>query len=479
VEFKARYQPVPALFALATALLLSFNAAVVAPALAQQSMAPLEDTTESIGEGEGEPTTVAATVDVDPDNSDEKIASRLDEIFGATGWFVDADVRVDGGVAFLRGVADTADHRQWAERTTMNTTDVVAVVNRLSVTEKPFFDFTPAIASIKSLARETTALLPLLLIACVVAALFYYFAVAGARLTRWLSRRTITSGLLRQVSGSAVGVLIFVIGIYIALRVSGLTRLAVTLLGGTGLVGLALGFAFRDIAENYLASILISLNNPFRVGDLVEVDGHQGFVRKVTTRGTVLNTVEGNQVQIPNSNVYKGTIINYTATPMTRRDFLVGIGFEDSISEARALIDDVFQSHTAVADDPTPLVLVDSLGSATVNLRCQYWLDQSKHSAVKVTSSLIRQVTQRLVEEGITMPDEARELIFPQGVPVRLLQDDQSFARDRSKPKTKKTVSRSTEPEGDLSSERAEIERVTEAEGAVENEANLLEETNL
>ena len=125
---------------------------------------------------------------------------------------------------------------------------------------------------------------------------------------------------------------------HIALRVSGLTRLATTLLGGTGLIGLAIGFAFRDIAENFLASILLSLNHPFGVGDLIEVDGTIGYVRKVTTRATILATFEGNQVQIPNSTIYKGKITNYSATPLCRLSFGVGIGFVDSAQHAQELI---------------------------------------------------------------------------------------------------------------------------------------------
>ncbi|MEO9591498.1 mechanosensitive ion channel domain-containing protein, partial [Rhodopirellula bahusiensis] len=259
---------------------------------------------------------VADEVQVDPVNSDQRIETRLQEIMEATGWFTEPLVEVDRGVAFLSGTADTTNHREWAEATAIKTSDVVAVVNRVKVAELPLWNFAPAIASLKQLGREATGVLPLVLVAIAVAMLSYMLARAGAGLTRYFTRSRIDSSLLRQVAGNVVAVLIFIVGVYVALRVSGLTRLAVTVLGGTGLVGLALGFAFRDIAENYLASILISLNHPFRVGDLIEVEGAKGFVRKVTTRGTVLNTLEGNQIQMPNSTVYKGKIINYTATPL-------------------------------------------------------------------------------------------------------------------------------------------------------------------
>jgi small-conductance mechanosensitive channel len=469
------------------------------PANAQQS--ETDDANADVGSVVGDPSeakavTVAQNVQIDPLNSDTEIAGRLEEIFSATGWFDQIGVTVERGVVFLVGEADTEPHREWAEKTAMNTSDVVAVVNRLKLAEKPFWNLAPAVDSIRQLARETTTLLPLLVVAIVIAILFYYLAAAAAALTRRTTQRRVASTLLREVSGNVVGVLIFIIGLYVALRVSGLTRLAVTLLGGTGLVGLALGFAFRDIAENYLASILISLHHPFRVGDLIEVDGSKGFVRKVTTRGTVLNTLEGNEVQIPNSIVYKNKVQNFTATPLLRLEFGVGIGFDDSITEAQRLAMEVFLSHPAVVADPAPLVLVQSLGAATVNLKCLYWIDQTKHSPLKVGSALIRLVKQQLTSGGVSMPDEAREIIFPQGVHVVLdrtarEQKDQPRKADpsnrivqqtpkspeaaESKPASDALAETASIGEGDLDNEQADVLRVTEGETPVSHEKNLLD----
>jgi small conductance mechanosensitive channel len=145
---------------------------------------------------------------------------------------------------------------------------------------------------------------------------------------------------------------------------------------------------------------------------------------------------------------------------------------------------DVLTAHTAVIDEPAPTVLVDSLGSSTVKLRCQYWLDQEKHAPGKVTSSLIRQVIQQLNKNGISLPDEARELVFPRGVPVKFVKEEATTTADvetsfgetgiADAKSNKVNAAESTEAEGDLSSDRAEIERVTEDEGAVADETNLL-----
>ena len=205
-------------------------------------------------------------------------------------------------------------------------------------------------------------------------------------MTRRIFKPENDSKLLRQVVATVIGVIVFLIGLHIALRISGLTRLATTLLGGTGLIGLAIEFAFRDIAENFLSSILLSLNHPFRVGDLIEVDGTTGFVRRVTTRATILATFEGNQVQIPNSTIYKGKITNFTASPLRRRDFTVGIGFDDSAQQAQSLIMGVLQDHEAVENEPEPTVLVESLGAATVNLRC--FIGSIKRNTLAVRSTV-------------------------------------------------------------------------------------------
>lgn len=417
---------------------------------------------------------IADEVQVDPTNTDQRIETRLQEIMEATGWFTGPRVTVDRGVAFLSGTTDTKSHRDWAEATAIKTSDVVAVVNRLKVAELPLWNFAPAVASLKQLGREATGVLPLVLVAVAVAILSYFLARVGAGLTRWFTLSRIDSSLLRQVASNVVAVLIFIVGVYVALRVSGLTRLAVTLLGGTGLVGLALGFAFRDIAENYLASILISLNHPFRVGDLIEVEGAKGFVRKVTTRGTVLNTLEGNQIQMPNSTVYKGKIINYTATPLSRQDFTVGIGFEDSIVEAQQIVMAVMKDHVAVVDDPAPIAIVESLGSATVNLRIYYWFDQTTHSPLKVSSSVIRLVKQKLTDAEISMPDEARELVFPRGVPVQMVEQLPAASPAMANDPQHVDEPTTSVGEGDLGTEQTEVLRATQDDATVEGEANLI-----
>jgi small-conductance mechanosensitive channel len=276
----------------------------------------------------------------------------------------------------------------------------------------------------------------------------------------------------------AFSIPVFLLGVYFILQVAGLTRLALTVLGGTGLAGIIIGFAFRDIAENFLASLLLSVRNPFRGGDLVEVAGHTGIVLNLNTRSTILLTLDGSHVQIPNATVYKSTIENFSSNPNRRATFMVGIGYESSASRAQKLINQVLREHSAVLSSPEPLVLVEELGAATVNLRINYWFDSGIHSPAKINSALLRQTKNLLLESGIELPDPAREIVFPKGIPVTMLNNlseesgTQSAAR-RSQATAVDDARDSTEGEGNLSSETKEVSE--HAETAVpEGRENLL-----
>ena len=350
-------------------------------------------------------------VEVQPVAKDDEIRQRIADILKTTSWFGEPKVTVREGIVFLKGTTENDESKQWAGDLAKNTEGVVAVVNQIEVAPTKFWDFNPTFQELNDLAREFARMLPLIVVAVVVIAISWIFA----RLTVQLLRRGLLarspSRLLREVMARAGGVLVMLVGLYLVLRIAGLTQLALTVVGGTGLIGLVLGIAFRDITENFLASLFLSFQQPFREGDLVEVANVTGYVQRLTSRTTVLMTLDGNQVQIPNSTVFKSTIRNYTSNPNRRDDFIVGIGYDDSIPFAQEVALKVLAEHPAVLNEPEPWVLVDNLGPSTVNLRVYFWLDGGRHSWLKVKSSVIRLVKRAFQDAGISLPDEARELI--------------------------------------------------------------------
>ncbi|MGK2943573.1 MAG: mechanosensitive ion channel domain-containing protein [Desulfuromonadales bacterium] len=395
-------------------------------------------------------------VEVQPIAKDDEIRRRIANILKATNWFGEPRVTVQEGIVFLKGTTENDESRQWAGNLAKNTEGVVAVVNQIEVAPTTVWDFDPAFQVLNDLARGLVRLLPLIVVAVVVIAISWIFA----GLTVYLLRRGLLgrslSRLLREVLARAGGMLVMLAGLYLVLRIAGLTQLALTVVGGTGLIGLVLGIAFRDITENFLASLFLSLQQPFREGDLVEVANVTGYVQRLTSRTTVLMTLDGNQVQVPNSTVFKSTLRNFTSNPNRRDDFIVGIGYDDSISFAQEVALKVLAEHPAVLNEPEPLVLVENLGSSTVNLRIYFWLDGGQHSWAKVKSSVIRLIKRAFQDAGISLPDEAREVTFPHGVPVRMMESEEVAEPALAKP-TAEPETVATKAEAGLQSEAGEI----------------------
>ncbi|MEP4892176.1 MAG: mechanosensitive ion channel family protein, partial [Aliiglaciecola sp.] len=121
-------------------------------------------------------------------------------------------------------------------------------------------------------------------------------------------------------------------------------------------------------------------------------------------------------IQIPNSTVYKNIIRNISANPNSRGNFVIGVGYDSSVVEAQKLAMTVLHMTEAVLKEPEPQVLVDNLGSSTVNLRVYFWIDTHQHSLLKVSSLLMRTILNEFEQAGISMPDDAREVIFPDGI---------------------------------------------------------------
>ncbi|MEX3315314.1 mechanosensitive ion channel domain-containing protein [Sulfitobacter sp. PS-8MA] len=421
------------------------------------------------------------TVEVDPTASDMRIGRRIEAIFEATGWFDDPAVRVRDGVAFLQGTATSEDQKKWARDLAARTDGVVAVVNDISVYHTVSWSLAPARAELRRMAEQGLTALPLVLLALLILPIAWGLARLISRLMRWLLQDRIHSPFLRDFIARATAAPVFLLGVYLVLQVAGLTQLALSIVGGAGVLGIIIGFAFRDIAENFLASLLLSIRRPFSRGDLIRVGDREGIVQTMDTRSTVLISAEGNHIQIPNSTVFKAVIENFTAAPKRRGDFLVGIGYDASVAQTQTVLTEVLTEHEAIFADPAPMVLVDALGASTVNIKVYYWFDGWKYSPLKLKSALLRKSKRALTDAGISMPDEAREVIFPEGIP--LVEAEEPVQPSRAEDAQQQSTSPSNaEPafssaDTDLASEAEELQQQT-APIIEEGDTDLLGETD-
>jgi small-conductance mechanosensitive channel len=263
---------------------------------------------------------------------------------------------------------------------------------------------------------DLVAYTPLILVAAIVLLIFWWFAWLVGRREKLFSRVTsnrFLQDLLRQSARTAV----FLVGVLLALEILQVTALVTAVLGAAGVAGIAIGFAFKDMAENYVASILLSLRHPFAPGDHVVVGSYEGKVIRLTSRATILITLDGNHLRIPNADIFKGTILNYTTNPRRRFSFNVGVGVQEGLSRARETALAVLDEMDGVIAEPEPMVLIDQLGDSTVSLVCRGWVDQRGADFYKVRSEAIRLVKERFDEEGITMPEPTYrvQMVEPSG----------------------------------------------------------------
>jgi len=448
---------------------------------AQKAVETTTEKQKKVPHNQDDLTLATVKVDVKPVARDAEISHRLESVLTATEWFTDPKVRVEQGVVFLSGETESDELKKWASDLAGNTQDVVAVANRMKVSSPSIWDFRSTWSSMIELWRDFIRSLPFFAFGLLILAISVGASLLVIRIMeRFLSER-IRAKLLRSVLARGVGAIVFLTGVYVVLRVSGLTQLALTVVGGTGLIGLAVGIAFRDITENFLASIFLSMQRPFDTGDLIEVAEVSGYVQQLNVRTTILMTLEGNLVQVPNAKVYKSNIRNFTTNPSRREDFIVTIGYGDSINEAQETASKVLHEHAAVLKDPEPSVLVDSLGPDSVNLRVYFWINGRDHSWLKVRSSVIRLVKLAFKKQGFMTPDSPRKLIFPTGLTISVLRGEQNETKLNSETRPAPTApneppdSVSTQAEGGLDSEAGAIEQQARKVEPLKEKENLLD----
>jgi small conductance mechanosensitive channel len=166
--------------------------------------------------------------------------------------------------------------------------------------------------------------------------------------------------------------------------------------------GFIIGFAFQESLGNLASGMMIALNEPFRVGDYVEVGGNSGTVKDMNMMATTLSTPDNKKVVVPNKNVWGSPITNYTALETRRVDLTAGISYGADINKAKEVILGVLKDQAAVLDDPAPTVEVIEMADSSVNLVVRPWCKTADYWSV--VFSVNHAIKEALDEAGIEIP---------------------------------------------------------------------------
>lgn len=220
--------------------------------------------------------------------------------------------------------------------------------------------------------------------------------------------------LMSAFLGKTIRILFVVIAIMLGLRAAGLGGIATGILTAAGASALVLGFAFKDIGENFIAGIILAFNRPFNVNDTVEIGDNFGKVKALEFRYTKLKTFDGKDVYIPNSDVLTKPVTNFTEDGYFRWDFILGIAYEDNIEGAKKIIMEALRSEPNVIEDEfhENFVIEHNLGVSTVDLKVFFWVDTKDYRkmALITKGEVIRKVKEALEQKGYYFPADIQEL---------------------------------------------------------------------
>lgn len=424
-----------------------------------------------------EPVQAAPVIRTQSDaQSDAAIAQRLRRIFGELDTLSAVQVRVAEGVVTLGGaLADPADLDR-AEQIAGRVEGVVAVRNDIEASVDVGERVSPFLQKLKTLVRSVVDSAPLLLLGGVVLAAFValgWWVASFRRFWRRLTPNPFVGELLVQ----AVRVASVVTGVLLALNLVGATALMGTVLGGAGVIGLAVGFAVRDTLENYISSIMLSLRQPFRANDHVVIDGQEGKVVRLNSRATVLMTLDGNHLRIPNAIVFKAVILNYTRNPERRLEFELGVDAEDDPEAAISTGVAALAAQDFILDEPAPSGLIVTVGDSNIVLKFMAWIDQGQADFLKARSRSIRAAKMAVEAAGFTLPEPIYRLrVDP--LPTLAAAKTAPDPQEATKPGGRAAKRRAAEPDEEMSVRPdVHIEETIEAERRETREEDLLTTT--
>lgn len=242
------------------------------------------------------------------------------------------------------------------------------------------------------------------------------FIIAGFLISGIIQRRVrlrlitkspnhITANFTSQLIGFTLKTIVVLSTLYLL----GLNSFTNKLLAGAGLLTFVIGFALKDIGENFLAGIILAFKSPFKLDDLIEVNNIIGHVKDISIRETLIKTPDGKDVFLPNSIILKNPLFNYTIDGFLRYEFMVGIAYENNPTEAIRIIQDTVSKVEGVLDgDRKPTITISELAASTININIKFWIDtfistrRSVHNSVR--SQVMNDVVLVLAEKGFSLP---------------------------------------------------------------------------
>ena len=297
---------------------------------------------------------------------------------------------------------------------------------------KNFFD--TIFQKVETWWEAFVSMIPNMAVAIVFLLFFIVLSRYSAKLFRKLFYETSKRKSLTNLFTTIVQYSILTIGIFIVLSILQLNKAVTSILAGVGIIGIALGFAFQDIAANFISGIILAFRTPFKVGDIIQVKDIMGTVLGINLRVTVVETFTGQEVFIPNRDVMQNPILNYTILGKRRIDLSVGVSYGDDLDKVENVVLEAINKVDGVIDHDNTGFDYEEFGGSSINFNIRFWIKYpGKPGYFKVKTDAIKALKKALDENDIMIPFPIRTLDFGIRGGEKLSEMEITLAKQNSK----------------------------------------------
>lgn len=243
--------------------------------------------------------------------------------------------------------------------------------------------------------------------------LFYLLAKIIQKTFVKVFKKTSDNRALENLFSTIIYYSVMGIGLFVILGVLRLEKTVTSLLAGVGVVGLALGFAFQDVAANFLSGVILAFRRPFIIGDIIEVKSMMGTVTRTNLRVTVIKTFQGQEIYIPNKDLLQSPIINYSVLGQRRIDLAVGISYGDNLKKVEKLVKETISQLSGIIREEDMIFDYYEFGSSSINFKIRFWVNYPDQVGfLQYRNEAIKKIKQAFDENDITIPFPIRTLDF-------------------------------------------------------------------
>lgn len=261
--------------------------------------------------------------------------------------------------------------------------------------------------------RQFILMLPNLFIALILLVVTFYVARQMRRFSEKLLPRVSHSAALNNLFATMVQTGTLLLGIFFVLTILKLDKTVTTMLAGVGIIGLALGFAFQDIAANFISGVIIAVRKPFGVGDVIETNEYFGTIERINMRTIDLRRVTGELVKVPNRKVFESVMVNYTHYGIRRIDLRMGVSYAEDLERVQQIVKEAVTGIKGMIENREVEVVYDEFGDSSINFLVRFWIQYKRQTDyVHAKSAAIIKIKKAFDAGNIQIPFPIRTLDF-------------------------------------------------------------------